>query len=365
MRTKLATIAVAAVSLFGISALESPATALVDMSGKRVELVVPYSEGGGTDIYARFLAPILSERLPGEPTIIVRNIPGAGAIAGSNQFQQRAEPDGTSLIAVSASATLNYAFRDPRVEYKLGEWIPILSTAVGTVVYVHSKVGVESADEIEELQDKELVMGANNPTGGDLRALLSLDLLGIDVRPVFGMNRGDVHPAFERGEFNINFDTVTTYEENVMPMVEQGIAVPLFTLGYVDEQGNYGRDPSQPDLPSFLEVYEQVHGKPLEGEARKAWEAIFNLNVMASRALLLPAETPEEIVDTYVAAARQLLQDMEQDPELKKKAFEIMGPGPHTVGDAAARNLRGAVNFDDAAFEWLKGWLKENLDVTL
>ena len=69
-----------------VGSLAVPATAQVDFSGERIELLVPYAAGGGADLYARFLGPLIAERLPGEPTLIVQNVEGAGAIAGSNQF---------------------------------------------------------------------------------------------------------------------------------------------------------------------------------------------------------------------------------------------------------------------------------------
>ena len=359
----LAGFGVAAVATIG--ALPTSATAQVDFSGERIEVLVPYTAGGGTDIYARFLAPLLAKHLPGNPTITINNVPGAGALAGMNQFQNRADPDGTDIAGIGASAALNFAFRHPQVNYELDEWQAFLSTPVGTVVYARSDLGVDSAEDITELQDQSLLMGANNATGGDLRALLSLGLLGIEVDPVFGMNRGDIYSAFERGEFNINFDTVTAYEAQVVPMVEEGTAVPLFTLGFIDENGEYGRDPSQPDLPSFLEVYEQVHGEPLSGEAYDAWMAIFGLNVMASRAVLLPEGASQEVYDTYVQATRDVMAEIEADPDLSAQAFEILGPGPHAVGESANRILRNALSFDDAAFEWLGAWLKDNLDTDL
>lgn len=342
-----------------------PAVAQVDFSGERIEMLVPYEAGGGTDIYARFLAPLIGKHLPGEPTVIVNNVPGAGALAGSNQFQQRAEADGTDIFAASASVMLNFTFRNPQANYELDKWNAYISTAVGTVVYARADLGIEGPGDIEKLRDAQLLLGGNNPTGGDLRTLLSLDLLGIDVQPVFGMNRGDVYAAFDRGEFNINFDTITAYEQQVVPMVEQGIAVPLFSLGFIDDQGNYGRDPSQPDLPSFLEVYERLNGEPLSGEPYDAWMSVFGLNVMASRALLLPEGVSDEIYDVYTQAMHDILEEIDSDPELAARASEILGPGPHAIGDAAQRNLRTAVVFDEAAFEWLRNWVEEKFDTTL
>lgn len=335
----------------------------VDFSGQRIQITVPTAAGGGSDTYARFLAPILSKHLPGNPTIIVENVPGAGAIAGSNQFQDRAKPDGTDLIVAAASVMTNFVFKDERGHYKLDTWIPVISTASGTVVYGRTDLGIKSSDDVEKLKDKELILGANNPTGGDLRVLLSLDLLGFRIKPVFGMNRGEIQPSFERGEFNINFDMPQGSD-----MVSRGDAVPLFSLGYVNEKGEYGRDPLYPDVPSFLELYERLHGQPLSGDARAAWETIFYLNVMASRAIMLPAGTPQEIVDTYVKAMDDSMAEMNADPKLKEAAFApdgAWGPGPHVTGVAAVNNTQKALKFDDAALTWLKNWLKTKFDTDL
>jgi len=342
-----------------------PAMAEVDFSGKRIELLVPYAAGGGADLYARFLGPLIAERLPGKPTLIIRNVEGAGAIAGSNQFQDRAKPDGTDLIAASASVMLNYAFRDPRGHYKLNEWIPIISSAQGTVIYASPSLGAKDASEIANLQGKDVVMGANNPTGGDLRVILAMDLLGVNIRPIFGMNRGDVYPAFQRGEVNLDFSINNAFMEQVQPLVEEGTAVPLMTLGFTDDNGEVVRDPAQPELPHFLEVYKNLKGEELSGPARQAWDAVFNLNVMATRAILLPAGTPQDVQDAYKAALEQLLADFESNPDLKKQAVEVLGTEPQALGEAAARNLRAAVVFSDEAYAWLKDWLKTKFDVAL
>ena len=341
------------------------AKADVSFAGKRINLLVPYAAGGGADLYARFLGPRIAERLPGKPTLIVRNVEGAGAIAGSNQFQERAKPDGTDLIAASASVMLNFAFQDRRAKYRLDEWIPIISSAQGTVVYAHKSLGVTRADGIKDLVGKEVRMGANNPTGGDLRILLALDLIGVKVKPIFGMNRGDVYPAFQRGEMTIDFSINNAFKEQVQPLVEQGIAVPLFTLGFADDSGKIARDPAHPELPHFLELYEAIKGTPLSGAPLKAWNAIFNLNVMATRAILLPKGTPADVVATYEKAVQKLISDMASDPELNKVAVNVLGEEPSSYGEAAARNLRSAVVFDEEGFAWLKDWLKQRFDAKL
>lgn len=348
-----------------VSTFTTAAYADVDYSGKRITVTVPYAAGGGADLYARFLTPLIAERLPGSPTLVIKNVEGAGAIAGSNQFEERAQKDGTDLIAASASVMLNFTFKDERARYNLDKWIPIISSAQGSVVYISSSLGIKNASELPQLAGKDVVMGANNPTGGDLRVLLAMDLLGVKVRPVFGLNRGDAFPAFERGELNLDFAINNAYEKLAKPLVLEGKVVPLFTMGFADDSGKIIRDPANPDLPHFLEIYEQLQGKPLSGPARGAWDALFNLNVMATRAILLPEGVPEDVVMTYENAVKRLLADFETDADLKAKAIGVLGAEPQAIGGAATRNLRGAVVFDEVAMAWLRQWVKDRFDAKL
>jgi tripartite-type tricarboxylate transporter receptor subunit TctC len=350
---------IALAALAGVATCASAA----DFRGQRIEIIVPYEAGGGTDIYARFLAPLLSEKLPGKPTVLVVNVPGAGAIAGGNQFE-RAKPDGLTVIAVGTSLTANYVFRDKRVKYKLADWIPIISSPNGTVVYANSSLGVKSSADIASLKGKSLVMGANNATGGDLRVLLSLDGLGLKANEVFGLNRGDARPSFERGEFNLNFDSIAAYQAQVRPLIESGVAVPLFSFGIADDKGTIVRDPLAPDVPTYNEVFKTANGKEPDGPAYKAWLAMFNLNIMAAKGLALPAGTPKDIVDTYNEAIKQVIAAF-SDPKTKAQADDVVGPYPQAVGEAAGRALRGAATFDDETFNWLKTWLNERYKVSL
>ena len=76
---RLVAAAVAAIGVFTGSAL-----AEVNFAGKTVNVIVPYTEGGGTDLYARLFVPYLRKHLPGTPNVVIRNMPGGGSIMGSN-----------------------------------------------------------------------------------------------------------------------------------------------------------------------------------------------------------------------------------------------------------------------------------------
>ncbi|MEO0678017.1 MAG: tricarboxylate transporter, partial [Pseudomonadota bacterium] len=75
----------------------------IDLEGKTVEWVIPFSETGGSAKWANFYAPLLSEALPGQPTVVVTFMPGAGSTKGANWFQEQEYDDGTLIFGSSGS----------------------------------------------------------------------------------------------------------------------------------------------------------------------------------------------------------------------------------------------------------------------
>src|SRR5204863_18809 len=65
--------------------------------GKRINLIVSYGPGGGYDVYARVLAHHMSKYIPGNPSIVVQNMPGAGSLRGTNFLYNVAPKDGTAF----------------------------------------------------------------------------------------------------------------------------------------------------------------------------------------------------------------------------------------------------------------------------
>jgi tripartite-type tricarboxylate transporter receptor subunit TctC len=281
-------------------ALAAPAQAQVDLSGQTVEWWIPFGEGGGSDVWARFYAPYLSKYLPGNPNVIVRNVPGGGSITGTNEFVARAQPDGLSFIGTSGSTQFPYLLGDTRVRYEYADLEPVLVSPTGGVVYIPSHFGVSDASELGQLADTELVYASQGATSLDLVPLLAFEVMGLNVRHVFGMTgRGDGRLAFERGEATIDYQTSSAYLTNVVPLVEEGTAVPLFSWGVLDADGNVQRDPTFPDLPHFVEAYEMMHGEPPSGVAFDAYMAFFGSGFAAQKPVMLPEGTPAEIVAAY------------------------------------------------------------------
>ena len=347
--------ALAVAMLPGTSAL-----AQVDFSGQTIEWVIPFSEGGGSDVWARFLAPYLGRHLPGQPNVIIRNAPGGGSITGTNEFVARASKDGSTIIGTSGSTQFPYLLGDKRVQYDYADLNPVLVTPTGGVVYVPASLGIKDASQLGQLADKELVYASQGPTSLDLVPMLAFEVMGLNVRHVFGMTgRGDGRLAFERGEATIDYQTSAAYLSNVVPLVEKGTAVPLFSWGVLDGQGKVQRDPTFPDLPHFVEAYEMMHGKPPSGVAFDAYLAFFGSGFAAQKPVMLPPGTPPEIVATY----RQAFVDAVADPELQANKEKALGAYKQAVGDDVEGLYRVATTINEDARAWVQDYLTKNHNV--
>lgn len=356
-------LAIAAMVAGGVSATAVTGAYAQDFTlrGKRVEVILPYSPGGAADAYGRLIARYLQPHLPGNPTVIVRNEPGAGAIAGTNNFDANARSDGTMLLVTSTSTQMNYLLQDSRVNYDLTQMTPVVVNPLGMMVYVREELGIESAQELSSVLDTPVRSGAHTPTSADLVQLIEFHILGLDVEPVFGLQRGDAKQAFERGEIQISYDNPLAYSTYVEPMVESGIAKPIYTMGYVDAAGDRVVDPAFPDLPTFPETVVMVTGEAPSGPAYDAWQTMFFSRVMASKSVQLPRDTPPEIIEAYRLAA----EAMTQDPDYIEAIEALSGGYPTLFGQEASDRWQQSLQFDPESREWLRNWLVETYDVSL
>lgn len=253
-----------------------------DFAPSQVEMIVPYAEGGGSTIHARLLAQPLAQALPGSPTMLVRNVPGAGSVVGINEFSNSANPDGLMIAALGTGTFFQYLLENPAVQYPLPGFRPFLASPFGVIVYGNSQFGF-SGDPVEDTRyviENQPVYCGDGPTAADMPVLVTYSLIGIDILPVFGMSNAEARGGFERGECQINFDNMASWSSGVEPMIEAGEAVPLFTFGF-EQDGEIIRDPMAPHIPTFLEVYEEIKGEPLTGIEYDVWKMLFDIRATA------------------------------------------------------------------------------------
>src|SRR5438094_8259569 len=105
MRNRVAAMALALAALMAAS--QARADTVADFyRGKQVNLIVGYGPGGGYDVYARLLGRHLGRHIPGEPAVVVQNMPGAGSLRAVNFLYNVAMPDGTVLAHFSRNMPL-------------------------------------------------------------------------------------------------------------------------------------------------------------------------------------------------------------------------------------------------------------------
>ncbi len=335
-----------------------------DLSGKTVEFVIPFAESGGSAQWANFFAPLLSQHLPGKPTVVVRYRPGAGSTAGANWFQQqqRRTNDGTLIFGPSGSTQFPYLLGDPRVRYEYKDWKVVLASGTGGVIYLPPDLGKRFDGDTDDLKGEKYLYGSQGATTLDLVPLLAFKMLGLKVDPVFGVTgRGDGRLMFERGEANIDYQTSSAYLKSVEPLIEQKLAVPIFTFGALDAKGNIVRDPTFPDLPSFKEVCEKTEGCETSGTAWDAYKAFFISGFAAQKLIYLPGTAPQNVVDMYTKA----LNDIIARPDFAKESAEVLGVYPQATGEAAVVAHNMAITVTPEAKKYVIDWLQADYGVSV
>ena len=348
---------VAAAALFA-----SPALAEVDFSGKTIEWVIPFSETGGSAKWANFFAPLLAEELPGNPTVVVKFMPGAGSTKGANWFQEQEHEDGTLLFGTSGSTQFPYLLGDPRVRYEYSDWTPVMASGTGGVAYLNAEDGAKFDGSANALQDVDFIYGSQGATRLDLVPLLAWEMLGMNVEPVFGIKgRGDGRLMFERGEATIDYQTSSGYLGASADLVAQGKAVPMMTWGALDADGNIVRDPTFPDMPTFKEVCEATDGCETSGEAWDAWKAFFVAGFPVQKIAFLPAGTPDDVAKTFSDA----FDAVRNRDDFASIAAKRVGKYDVFVGEGADKATTAGTTVSAEAKAFVTNWLQEAYGVSL
>jgi tripartite-type tricarboxylate transporter receptor subunit TctC len=332
-----------------------------DFSHKTIEWIIPFGVGGGSDVWARLYAPFLQKYLPGNPIVAVKNMPGGGSIIGGNYFDSRAKPDGLTVFGSSGSTTFPYLLGNSKVKYDFAKYKIVFATPVGGIAYINPELGVKTVKDLKGFS-KPLAYASQGATSLDIIPLLAFDMLGLDVKAIFGYKgRGPGRVAFEQGETNIDYQTSTAYIKNVRPLIKMGKAVPLMSWGALDDDGNIVRDAVEPDLPSMPEAYEIMYGEKPKGPAFNAWKAFFLAGFAVQKAMWLPNQTPEDIVQAYRDAAAKTIADSEFQQVVEKS----LGGYPQLAGEKARQAFDQVLSVPPQDRKWLINWIETKYNITV
>ena len=129
--------------------------------GKSIDLYIGYSAGGGYDVYARALARHMGRFIPGNPTIVPKNMPGAGSLVLANWLYNVAAKDGTAFGMIGRGTAFDPLLGSTKAQFDAAKytWIGSMNDEVSVCVAWHTS-GIAS---LEQVVQKELTVGGTGP----------------------------------------------------------------------------------------------------------------------------------------------------------------------------------------------------------
>jgi len=216
--------------------------------GKQIHLVVGSAPGANYDIYARAVAPFLGKYMPGNPTIIVQNQPGASSLTMADSLYNSQPRDGT-VIGEAINGMPTAPLLEPtgaRFDPNKFNWLGSADSEV-QITYVWHTAPVQS---YEHLLKEELIVGAGQPGGTTVDfPLIANAVLGTKFKVISGY-RGttDIHKAMEAGEVQgVGSLAYANLEETKPDWLAQNKVKIILQWGF-------DRLPNLADVPSVLDL---------------------------------------------------------------------------------------------------------------
>jgi tripartite-type tricarboxylate transporter receptor subunit TctC len=292
-------------------------------AGKTLTVIVGLSPGGTVDTFARRFATYLRKNIPGNPAIVIQNMPGGAGLVATNYVFERARPDGLTILW-NPWDPLGQALGDQGLRARYEKFGFIGGTGDIRVNYARTDVipdGLKKPSDIARA--KELVIGTPGLTDqSGLLAKLSLDVLHVPSRLVLGYRGGnEIFLALERGEVNFHNTSITTFRTRNADLIKSGKAIGVNYFVPVDESGNYERSKSITDMPPFPDLFREIHGRMPSGPTWDALNWLTNQIGEMTYVGLAPPGTPAEAL----AVLRKGYEAASNDPEFVEHSIATNG----------------------------------------
>jgi tripartite-type tricarboxylate transporter receptor subunit TctC len=273
-------------------------------AGKTITMLIGYAAGGGTDASGRMIAQFLTKYMPGNPTVVVQNVPGADGLIALNYFVQQAKPDGLTVTMGSGTAVDPGHFRKPEAKYDPTKFIYVGGVGRGGTLMVIRK---QSLQRLQAKSSTPVIMGAlaGVPRSGMLMTAWGIEYLGWNAKWVLGY-RGtkDLMIALERGEIDM---TSTANVTEIQTLLDRGDVIMLAQSGTIEDGKWVARSDLPKNVPTIQALLQDRIDQPLAKAAFEYWKA---LNAV-DKWLALPPGVPADIVAAYRQAYMQAMGDPE------------------------------------------------------
>ena len=309
--------------------------------GKTITVLVGLNAGGTVDLFARTFSQYLQKHLSGQPSIVVQNMPGAGGLLATNFLAERAKPDGQTILW-GPWDPLAQALKLPNMRARYENFEFLGGTGDTRVLYSRTDVVPGGLKKPADIAKAGLLnVGALNPTDpSGLLAHLALGVLGVKDKMIVGYRGGnDVFLALQRGEVQFHSTSITTFRGRNAAFIKSGHGMGIAYLAPVDSNGTVETNPFIKEMPSFPELYREIHGKPPAGALWEATNWLVNqigeMTFVGFAPKGTPAEALAELRAAYAAAAN--------DPQFEKQSVAMNGLPYSFVSVARGQQIFGSL----------------------
>ena len=258
-------------------------------NGKTIKVVVGFTSGGFYDRWSRLLARYVPKYLPGQPEMVVQNMPGAGSLIAANHMYSVAKPDGLTLGMLSYGMYLDQLVGRKEVQYDVRKFGWIGSPEKSNVLmYMRSDSPYKSLEDVRKASTPPKC-GSTGTAGTDyILARLLEDTLGLKIDTVLGYPGGsEIDLAVEKGEVQCRGLTAAPFFGRE-PFISWRKRNFVNVLVY----GGQRRDPRIPDTPTIYEIFEK---EKTPEESRRVADVILRGGDFG-RPWVMPPGTPKERV---------------------------------------------------------------------
>ena len=265
-------------------------------AGETVFVYVGRPPGSGADLAVRSFVRHWQKNIPGQPTLVVKNVPGGGGSRVWNLAWDKKNPNALEIFFSPVSGTA-IIIKQKGMRADLAQM-----RLVGALM--SPNMAFARTDRLRKAED--LVRVAGLQFGGqapvhrfNILGRLPLDILGVDYRSVTGFRgSSDVFNALRRREVDIQTAPLNFYRFTVEPnVVRNGEVIPLWYNPIVDVNGKFTPLPAAGDIPSFIDYYESVRGEPPAGELFEMYKWLLARLNGITYAAFLPPDSPQQPFD--------------------------------------------------------------------
>jgi len=326
-----------AVLCFGQSDAQEPY-----FKGKTIKIIVGFSAGGGYDTYARLIARHMGSHVPGNPTIVVDNMTGAGSLIAANHVYKVAKPDGLTIGHFIGGLFLQQLLGKPGIEFDARKYEFIgVPTQDNYVTGLSKASGITSMHKWLDAKTPLKIGGiAPGTATSDIPRLL-MAAIDLPAQVIDGYKgTADVRLAFNSGEIS----GVTNAWESFRSTWRQEVAAGGVIV-VVQHVGK--RHPELPNVPLDVEFAKT-------SEARKILEVGAHSLGPTARPFALPPGTPKDTVQILRKAYTDTMNDAAFLAEAKKANLDITP----TDGAELEKNVKEIFNLDAPLIARLKEILR-------